>query len=218
MQKVTVLLVMITLLGPLGAALAGEEADPAMSPEQDGKLLFIGQEEMEINSEATFEGDGYIAIRPEEQNSAVKSIAPSECPECEQGCLEPEVTWWNEFSSYGAGLLVITEDETTKCIRLDGFDPTEDVAIYLRVTNDSANEFFVQVRESGTLLFERYVLPKEPVKEELIPSAGRRYTYSISAAPQNAQALPAKVGFVMYRDTNDQKHMMSLVHVSIGDG
>ena len=209
---------LITLPGSLGIALAGDGVHPPQSPEEEGKLLFIGEGTEEIQPGGTFEEDGYIAIRPEGDDSTVTAIVPSECLDCEQSCLEPETAWWGETSSYGGGLVVITEEDATKCIRSDGFHPTGDVVIDLRVTNDSANELFVRVRESGALLFERYVSPNESIKQEVIPSADRHYTYSVSADPHNAQVLPAKVGFVIYRGTNDQEQMMSLVQMRTADG
>lgn len=194
-------------------AISAEDEDMyiAVIPEGD-KVSIISRMPSAMEDDAA-----HLATVPESQDTTKVSIAPSDCAECAKGCLEPPMTWTDsKNSAYSGGLINITADQPTKCIRSDGFDFAEDVAILLGVTNDTDNDFFVRVLESGTLIYERYVLAQESVGEELIPSADRRYTYSISVDPDSARQFPIKVGYSGHRGENGQKLMMSLIQIRIG--
>ena len=124
--------------------------------------------------------------------------------------------WMNgETSAYGAGLVHITEDQPTKCIRSDGFEYGEDGSVLLFVDNRTQSDFFLSVLESGEPLYERHVAARETIKKELAPSADRKYTYSISIDRENTAELPVKagIGIVRYLDVQT---ITSLVQIGIG--
>ena len=112
--------------------------------------------------------------------------------------------WTNdETEAYGGGVIHITADQPVKCIRSDGFEFAEDGSILLHVTNRTQNNFYLRMLESGEPLYERHVAARESIGEELVPSADRRYTYSISIDPENTRELPVKAGFSIGRYVDD---------------
>lgn len=126
--------------------------------------------------------------------------------------------WGNdETHAFGGGLIHMTADQPTKCIRSDGSDFSEDGSIFFFVTNETQSGVFLRVLESGEPLYERHVAARESIEEELTPSADRRYTYSISLDPENTRELPVKAGFSISRYVDvEGRPIHSLVQIGIG--
>lgn len=126
--------------------------------------------------------------------------------------------WANDKThAFGGGLIHMTADQPAKCIRSDGFAFAEDSSIFFFVTNRTQSDLFLKVLESGESLFEQRVAARESIEEELIPTADRRYTYSISLDPENTQELPVKAGFSISRYVDvEGRFIGSLVQIGIG--
>ena len=118
----------------------------------------------------------------------------------------------------GGGGVTLTVENPSRCVRIDGFRRKIDSLIHLAVTNGRKEKYRVGVLESGELLFEQDVLPGQKMGEQLEPFGDRRYTFSISAYPDQVKELPTHVGFAVYRYENDRDPILSLVMINLGAG
>lgn len=213
MQKKSILLALLVVLFST-SALPEEDEDMylVVIPEGD-KVSIVAR-----SPTATGHRDTVLSTEPIGDDRPFVSTAPSDCAECGSNCLRPHLMWGNdETYAYGGGLIHMTADQPTKCIRSDGFDFAEDGSIFFFVTNRTQSGVFLRVLESGELLFERHVAARESIEEELIPSADRRYTYSISLDPENTRELPVKAGFSISRYVDvEGRFIGSLVQIGIG--
>lgn len=211
MQKQSILLGLIVFLFST-SALPDEDEDMYV-------VIIPGGDKVSIvarSPSATGHKDTVLSTVPRDDDRPMVSTAPSDCAECGSDCLRPPMTWTaDETYAFGGGLIHISADQPTKCIRSDGFEYVADEAILLAVTNETQSDFFLRVLESGEPLFERHVAARETIKEELNPSADRLYTFSISIDPENSPELPVKVGFSIGRYL-DVEVISSLVQIGIG--
>lgn len=164
----------------------------------------------------------FMEITPaDKDDDSISRRIPSDCPECGQDCLMPPMFRFEPSPSgtaMGGGGVTVTVENPSRCIRIDGFRRTRDSLIHLAVTNGREEKYQVGVLESGEVLLERDVLPGKELKERLVPLGDRRYTFSISAYPDQAKELPTKVGFAVYRFENDTEPVQSLVMINLGAG
>ena len=121
-------------------------------------------------------------------------------------------------TAMGGGGVTVTEENPSRCIRIDGFRRKKDSLIHLAVTNGRKEKYQIGVLESGEVLLERDVLPGKELQEQLVPLGDRRYTFSISAYTDQAQELPTQVGFAVYRFENNKDPIQSLVMINLGAG
>ena len=164
----------------------------------------------------------YVDITPaNKDNKTIGTRLPSDCPECGNDCLMPPLFWWESQeleTELGGGSVTVTADNPSRCVRFDGSRLTRDSLIYLVIANDRKDKFLVRVLESGKLLHEGDILPGESLTEEVIPAGDRRYTFSISADPNQAIVLPTNVGFSVYRYEGGKDPAKSLVQFYFGSG
>ena len=211
MQKHSVLLALCVFIFSMSALSEEDEDTFLMIIPDDDKVTFVAR-----TPSGTGHRDTILSTHPREDDRPIVSTFPSDCSECGSDCLRPAMMWMNgETSAYGAGLVHITEDHPTKCIRFDGFEYGEDGSVLLFVDNRTQSDFFLSVLESGEPLYERHVAARETIKEELVPSADRKYTYSISIDRENTAELPVKAGISIGRYL-DVQTITSLVQIGIG--
>jgi len=163
----------------------------------------------------------FMDITPaDKDDESIGRRMPSDCPECGLDCLMPPMFRWESdpHNELGGGGLTITVENPSRCVRIDGFHNKRDSAIHLAVTNGRKDKYRVRVLESGELLIERDVLPGERLEEQLVPLGDRRYTFSISAYPDQAKELPTQVGFGVYRYEDDSEPTQALVMFNLGAG
>jgi len=164
----------------------------------------------------------FMDITPaDKDDDSISRRIPSDCPECGQDCLMPPMFWFEPNPSgtaMGGGGVTLTVENPSRCIRIDGFRRKSDSLLHLWVTNGREEKYQVGVLESGEVLLERDVLPGKELGEQLVPLGDRRYTFAISANPDQAQELPTQIGFAVYRFENDTDPILSLVMINLGAG
>lgn len=164
----------------------------------------------------------FLDIAPLDQDDkSIHRRMPSDCPECGLECLMPPLVRFDSSpnaTELGAGVVTVTVENPSRCVRMDGFRSKRDSAVLLVVSNLRKEKYQFGVLESGELLIERDVLPGQEFHEQLVPLGDRRYTFSISAYPDRAKELPTQVGFAVYRYENDTDPVQSLVMFNIGAG
>ena len=194
-------------------AQAGDTRESSVIETDDGRYVTTLQK----NDRGMF-----LDITPEdESDQSISRRVPSDCPECELECLMPPLFRFEPAPNYtelGAGGVTVTLENPSTCIRIDGFSHKRDSQIHLLVINGRKENYQVGVLESDALLFERDVLPGERLEEQLVPVGNRRYTFSISAYPDQATELPTHVGFAVYRYENEEDPVQSLVMINFGAG
>jgi len=211
MQKQSILLALCVFLFSMSAYSEEDEDWYLVLIPANDKVSIVAR-----SPSATGHKDTILSTAPREDDRPIVVMNPSDCAECGSDCLQPPMMWTNdETHAYGGGLIHITADQPMKCIRSDGFDFVEDGLILFAVANRTQSDFFLRVLESGEPLYERHVPARESIGEELVPSADRRYTYSISIDPENTRELPVKAGFSIGRYVDD-KAIISLVQIGIG--
>lgn len=164
----------------------------------------------------------FLDITPaDKDDQSFSRRVPSDCPKCGLECLKPPLVSFEpnpNGTELGGGVVTVTAENPSGCVRIDGFRRKRDSLIHLVVTNGRSEEYRVGVLDSGEPLFERAILPGQELKEQLVPIGTRRYTLSVSAYPDQATELPTHVGFAVYRYENEEDPVQSLVMINFGAG
>ncbi len=195
------------------AAFATDEQEIRYMETDDSKYLLKLQESDQgtlMHFVPVFEGDEKLI-----------SEFPADCPECGNDCLAPPLVRWSPDSSnlgMTGGVLNLTVEKPSGCIRIDGNGVASDSIVHLWVSNRRGIPFLVEVHESGEPLVKRSVLPEDGWAEQLEPSGSRRYTLSVSAETDQAEGLPTYAGFGIYRYENGEEAAMSLFMINLGAG
>ena len=161
----------------------------------------------------------YLLVTPKDEDDEMLGTRfPTDCPECGRGCLMPPVfSFAGNGNENGGGVVTLTDENPTRCLRFDGAHRAKDAKILLMVENHGQQDFLMRVLESGNPLFERDVLPGELLNAELVPEGDRRYSFWISVDPDHTDDLPMKIGFAISR-YDDQELVMSWIRIGLGVG
>ncbi len=192
---------------------------PALLADEDGKSVVETDEDRYSFTSHRDERGMYLLVTPKDEDDEMLGTRfPTDCPECGRGCLMPPAFSFagNENES-GGGVVTLTDENPTRCVRFDGVRRAQDTKILLMVENQGQQDFLIRVLESGKPLLERDVLPGELLEEELIPADDRRYTFWISAGSNHAEEARTDVGFGIYR-YEYQDLVMSWIRIGLGVG
>ena len=142
---------------------------PALLADEDGKSVVETDEDRYSFSTHEDERGMYLLVTPKDEDDEMLSTRlPTDCAECGRGCLMPPVfSFAGNGNENGGGVVTLTDDNPTRCLRFDGVHRAKDAKILLMVENHGQQDFLMRVLESGKPLFERDVLPGELLDAEL---------------------------------------------------